>query len=176
MRHRGVDGDHQIIGGGLLLNPGTSWHAIGTSDFNGDGKADILWQNTDGMPQIWEMNGTNIIGSGTLINPGSAWQLKDDGPISPDPTQTGLQPPALHLSTPDGSAPQSAPPSATIGFINLDYASRPGRSCTPAPAEFQNATGKDNRMRVPLSASRYSTRADRPKEPTSGAFGPTLWR
>ena len=29
-------------------NPGSSWHIIGTGDFNGDGKSDILWQNTNG--------------------------------------------------------------------------------------------------------------------------------
>jgi hypothetical protein len=27
------------------------------SDFNGDGKADVLWQNTFGARAIWLMNG-----------------------------------------------------------------------------------------------------------------------
>jgi hypothetical protein len=35
-----------------LGNPGPSWHALGTSDFNGDGRADILWQNTSGEAAI----------------------------------------------------------------------------------------------------------------------------
>ena len=40
-------------------NPGPSWKAIGTGDFNGDGISDILWQNTStGQAAIWEMNGT----------------------------------------------------------------------------------------------------------------------
>ncbi len=26
-------------------------------DFNGDGKADILWQNDDGTPAVWLMDG-----------------------------------------------------------------------------------------------------------------------
>ena len=56
-----------IIGGGTLRpNPGSSWKAIGTGDFNGDGLSDILWQNTEGQAAIWEMNGTNIIGGGAL--------------------------------------------------------------------------------------------------------------
>ena len=45
-------------------NPGPSWKAIGTGDFNDDGHSDILWQNTNGQVAIWEMNGTNVIGGG----------------------------------------------------------------------------------------------------------------
>ena len=30
------------------------------SDFNGDGKADVLWQNSSGARAIWLMNGTNL--------------------------------------------------------------------------------------------------------------------
>ena len=48
-----------FIGGGGLGNPGPSWHVAGTGDFNGDGKADILWQNDDGTPAIWLMNGNS---------------------------------------------------------------------------------------------------------------------
>src|SRR6202011_2184441 len=65
-----------IVGGGVLpVNPGPSWHVVGTGDFNADGKADIIWQNVDGQPAIWEMNGTSIIGGGLLPNPGASWQV-----------------------------------------------------------------------------------------------------
>jgi hypothetical protein len=37
-------------------NHGPSWHVIGTGDFNG--KADILFQNTNGSVAIWLMDGT----------------------------------------------------------------------------------------------------------------------
>jgi serralysin len=47
----------------------------GTVDFNGDGKSDILWQNDDGTPAIWTMDGTNIISSVDLPNPGNDWHL-----------------------------------------------------------------------------------------------------
>ena len=33
----------------------------GAGDFNGDGKADILWQNDDGTPAIWLMDGFNVV-------------------------------------------------------------------------------------------------------------------
>jgi hypothetical protein len=34
-------------------------------DFNGDGKADILWRNASGEVYVWLMNGTNLIGGGS---------------------------------------------------------------------------------------------------------------
>ena len=47
------------------------WHAIDTGDFNGDGKADILWQNDDGTPAVWLMDGLNILGGANVgFNPG----------------------------------------------------------------------------------------------------------
>ena len=65
-----------MIGGATdRANPGPSWHAIGTGDFNGDGHSDILWQNASGQASIWEMNGTNAIGGGVLAaNPGPGWR------------------------------------------------------------------------------------------------------
>ena len=59
--------DQQAVG----ANPGPAWKAVGTGDFNGDGKSDILFQNTDGQIAIWEMNGTTPIDQEPLsFNPG----------------------------------------------------------------------------------------------------------
>ncbi|HSU98817.1 MAG TPA: hypothetical protein VLI91_01805, partial [Roseiarcus sp.] len=55
-------------------NPGSSWRDIGTADYNGDGRSDILLQNTGGQAAIWEMNGTHIIGIAAVgANPGPSW-------------------------------------------------------------------------------------------------------
>jgi len=64
-----------IIGGGSLGNPGPSWYAVGTGDFNGDGFSDILWQNSTREVVIWELNGTSVIGVGSLGNPGPTWHV-----------------------------------------------------------------------------------------------------
>ena len=36
----------------------TSWSIVGQRDFDGDGKADLLWRDTSGNIAIWFMNGT----------------------------------------------------------------------------------------------------------------------
>src|SRR5437879_6116567 len=44
-----------------LPAPPASWHVITTGDFNGDGHSDLLWQNDNGTPLIWTMNGANVV-------------------------------------------------------------------------------------------------------------------
>ena len=69
-----MNGTSLISGANVGFNPGPAWHVIGSGDFNGDGKADILWQNADGTPAVWLMNGTTILsGANVGFNPGAAW-------------------------------------------------------------------------------------------------------
>jgi hypothetical protein len=81
-----------ILTQATLSNPGSAWHAIGTEDFNGDGMADILFQNTNATPLIWEMNGTSVASTFSLPNPGSGWILQDDGPIPANQMEAGANP------------------------------------------------------------------------------------
>jgi hypothetical protein len=56
----------------------TSWNIAGSSDFSGDGKSDILWQNSStGQRVIWLMNGTtrtSNVGLGTVA---TSWNIRN---------------------------------------------------------------------------------------------------
>jgi hypothetical protein len=67
-----------------LTNPGASWHIITSRDVNGNGKADLIWQNSDGTPGIWLMNGTTPIAEMGLTNPGPTWKLVAAGDVNGD--------------------------------------------------------------------------------------------
>jgi FG-GAP-like repeat len=57
-------------------------------DFNGNFLSDILWQNSDGTPAIWLMNGTSVASLGGIgpfpFNPGPSWQIKGTGDFNFD--------------------------------------------------------------------------------------------
>jgi FG-GAP-like repeat len=76
-----------VIGGGPVTpNPGPAWKAIRTGDFNGDGLADILWQNTStGQASVWEMSGNTLKGGGPVTpNPGPSWKAIGTGDFNDD--------------------------------------------------------------------------------------------
>jgi hypothetical protein len=55
----------------------SGWTAIGTGDFNGDSKSDIIFQNTGtGQVKIWLMNGTTkLFGGAVGTSTGTAWHV-----------------------------------------------------------------------------------------------------
>ena len=65
--------------------PTLSPQNVAASDFNGDGRSDFLWQNADGTPAAWLINGTGLIaGANVGFNPGPAWHEKDAGDFNGD--------------------------------------------------------------------------------------------
>ena len=54
------------------------------NDFDGDGKSDVLLQNTDGTPQVWLMSGTTVASMTNLTNPGSSWHVMASGDFNLD--------------------------------------------------------------------------------------------
>jgi hypothetical protein len=77
-----------ISSSGSPGNPGTQWSVAGIGDFNGDGDADILWQNNaTGQLVVWLMNGTSISSSGSPGNPGNQynpWSVQQVGDFDGD--------------------------------------------------------------------------------------------
>jgi hypothetical protein len=60
--------------GGPIYDVNPSWHAVGTGDFDGDGKSDIIWQNTSGTTTIWQMDSFNATG-GPIYSVDPSWHL-----------------------------------------------------------------------------------------------------
>jgi hypothetical protein len=74
-----------LAAGPVGTNPGANWQIKGTGDFNNDGRADILWQNTDGTAGIWLMDGLTVLNQGAVgTNPGIAWHIKGSGDYDGD--------------------------------------------------------------------------------------------
>src|SRR5262249_33271159 len=67
-----------------LGNPGASWRIVTSRDVNGDGKADLIWQNSDGTPGIWLMNGTAPLAEAGFASPGASWHLVAAGDFNDD--------------------------------------------------------------------------------------------
>ena len=68
-------------------NASLSWHIVGTGDFNGDGHADILWQNDNGEVTDWLGNANggfsgNIANADNHVDAG--WQVAGTGDVNGD--------------------------------------------------------------------------------------------
>src|SRR5439155_355201 len=66
--------------------PASGWKVQGIGDFDGDGKADLLWRNTStGENYIYLMNGLTIASQGSINAVGDqAWQVKRIGDFDGD--------------------------------------------------------------------------------------------
>jgi hypothetical protein len=76
--------------GGSAASPDASWSIAGIGDFDGDGKADLLWRNANGSLIEWTMNGSQITSSqtvtlqGTAVMPDSGWSVAGIGDFNGD--------------------------------------------------------------------------------------------
>jgi probable HAF family extracellular repeat protein len=55
-----------------------------THDFNGDGKSDILWRNTNGDVAIWLMNGLQALSAADIGNVPTSWSIVGTGDFNGD--------------------------------------------------------------------------------------------
>jgi hypothetical protein len=61
------------------------WKITGSGDFDGNGKADILWQNNaNGQRAVWLMNGTQYLGSRSLGIISTSWNMVGTGDFNRD--------------------------------------------------------------------------------------------
>jgi hypothetical protein len=49
-----------LVSTAIPASPPLEWVIQGVGDFNGDGRADILWREGDGALAIWLMDGVEI--------------------------------------------------------------------------------------------------------------------
>src|SRR6266705_1945401 len=69
-----------------LVDPALGWQVQGVGDFDGDGRADILWRNSStGENYLYAMNGLTIASEGYLRTVADqAWQVKGVGDFDGD--------------------------------------------------------------------------------------------
>jgi hypothetical protein len=74
-----------VMVGGFATTPAAvadlQWQVVAVTDFNGDNRADFVWQHTDGQLSTWIMNGT-VMTHGKPLIPGvapAAWRIVGAG-------------------------------------------------------------------------------------------------
>ena len=73
-----------VTSSAVVADPGPNWRAIGTGDFNGDGRSDILLQSTNGSVAIWQMSGTSLTSGAVVADPGPNWRAIGTGDFDGD--------------------------------------------------------------------------------------------
>src|SRR5262249_23381704 len=99
--------------------------------FNEDQTSDIRWQNSDGTPAIWLMDGTTATSIGLVgPAPGPSWHIKDNGDFDSDGRSDIL------FQNNDGTP--------AIWLMNGLTATSIGRLVSPRPRWQMRATGDVN--------------------------------
>ncbi len=82
-------GNGALIDNGHIVNQfvPAAWRIQGTADFNGDGRADILWRNVNGQLSSWLGSGNGaLIDNGSVVNQfvPLAWKIAGTGDFNGD--------------------------------------------------------------------------------------------
>jgi hypothetical protein len=90
VRVAGPDGTDTLTNVEKLVfdDQAVTWQTLANrvgNTFDSDGHADLLWQNEDGTPAAWLVNGTSLVaGANVGFNPGPSWHTKDLGDFDGD--------------------------------------------------------------------------------------------
>ena len=83
-----MHGTMLLISGLVNYVPVTNdWHIRGVGDVNGDGRADLIWQNDTGGLAVWQLNGFNVTAASLLSVPSVAdtnWVIAGAGDVDGD--------------------------------------------------------------------------------------------
>jgi fibronectin-binding autotransporter adhesin len=77
-------GEPRVFGAEVDIGAVEAQAPVAAYDFNGDGKSDLLFQNTNGTPQIWLMNGTSVVSETSLVAPPPQWKIVEAGDFNDD--------------------------------------------------------------------------------------------
>jgi FG-GAP-like repeat len=75
-----------VTSSALIASPPvvSSWKVAGNSDFDGDGKSDILWRNDDGSVALWQMNGVSVTALSAVAKVATDWKISGTGDFDGD--------------------------------------------------------------------------------------------
>jgi len=112
---------------------GNGWSIQGVGDYDGSGRAGILWrQLTTGQVYIWLMNGATIGSTGTPATPAAAWQIATLAPYGcPNQILCGVLS-GVNAARINGPFPGTgAPWGPSTGTPNPAPSSEPGGALNP---------------------------------------------